>query len=329
MNAQERKIFWDTLCSLPGEDIDREASQLRQTIIYPRQLCRYRSVNKHSLESLRTNRLHLSSADRYDDPFDTFLNIDIKAIIREFLDSFSTVKQVEGVLDNIRQNPNHPLHAIVPNGVTARQLQQFIFQSEIAENFAEVALKARELAQQASYSICFSENTRNEALWLKYADHHEGFALVYEPPFCPAPALLEKGAVRASLYPIHYTDEAYDATGFLLHLLGKGTELMLGRPVPGLDDAFGSAFWEFERVSLIKKKCHEYDEEWRFLSDSNPAPKELIWKPNAVILGCRMKKENTAKVMQAAQIADIKQIYKAYINMDNELDMAPIIHTGD
>lgn len=40
MNAKERKIFWDTLCSLPGEDIDREVAQLRQTIIYPEQLCR-------------------------------------------------------------------------------------------------------------------------------------------------------------------------------------------------------------------------------------------------------------------------------------------------
>lgn len=84
MNVKERKAFWDTLCSLPGEDIDQEAALLRQTVIYPKQLCRYRSVNKHSLESLRMNRIYLSTADRYDDPFDTFLNIDIKAITHGF-----------------------------------------------------------------------------------------------------------------------------------------------------------------------------------------------------------------------------------------------------
>lgn len=240
-----------------------------------------------------------------------------------------SAEQVEKALDSIRQNPNHPFHTIVPNGMTVQQFQQFVFQSEIPENFAFFALEARELAQKASHSICFSENTRNAALWLKYADHHRGFALVYEPPFCPIPAPSADSGFPAALYPIYYTDEAYDATGFLVYLLGKWTELMLGQPVPGLEDAFGNMPWEFERVSLIKKKCHKYDEEWRLLSATHSSPETLTWKPNTVILGCRMERENTTQVIQAAQTAGIERIYKACINMDNELNMLPIVFAGD
>ena len=46
---------------------------------------RYRPVNLNSLEALRTNRLYFSSANYYDDPFDTFLHIDIDSIHQEFL----------------------------------------------------------------------------------------------------------------------------------------------------------------------------------------------------------------------------------------------------
>lgn len=329
MNAQEREVFWNTLCSLPGEDIDREAQQLQQTIIYPKQLCRYRSVNDRSLESLQMNRIHLSSADRYDDPFDTFLNIDIKAIIRGFLDSILSAEQTEKLLDNIRQLPGHPLHAVVQNGMTVQQLQQLIFRSEIPESFASCALEAREWGQKTSYSICFSENPRNEALWLKYADRHKGFVLVYEPPFCPTPAPSAESGFLASLYPIHYTDKAYDASKFLIYLLGKETEQLLGQPVPGIDEAFGNVFWEFERVSLIKKKCHEYDEEWRLLSAAHSAPEELTWKPNAVILGFRMEVEKASQVIQAAQAAGIERIYKTCINVDSELDMVQLSFMGD
>ena len=75
MNSQERESFWNTLISLPGEDIQAEYQQLYNTIKLPKYLYRYRPVNMKSLEVLRNNRLYFSSVNYYDDLFDTFLHI--------------------------------------------------------------------------------------------------------------------------------------------------------------------------------------------------------------------------------------------------------------
>ena len=74
MNHNDREHFWQTLCSLPGNDIAAEREQLFKAIKYPKLLFRYRPVSTKSLEALRTNKLYFSSANYYDDPFDTFLH---------------------------------------------------------------------------------------------------------------------------------------------------------------------------------------------------------------------------------------------------------------
>ena len=57
MNHSEREQFWQTLCSLPGNDIVAEREQLFKSIKYPKLLFRYRPVSTKSLEALRTNNL--------------------------------------------------------------------------------------------------------------------------------------------------------------------------------------------------------------------------------------------------------------------------------
>ena len=62
----------------------------------------YRPVNLNSLEALRTNRLYFSSANYYDDPFDTFLHIDIDSIHQEFLTAFQTRESTEAVTEGVK-----------------------------------------------------------------------------------------------------------------------------------------------------------------------------------------------------------------------------------
>lgn len=45
-------------------------------VVFPPYLYIYRDVTFNNLEALRTNHLYFSSANYYDDPFDTFLHID-------------------------------------------------------------------------------------------------------------------------------------------------------------------------------------------------------------------------------------------------------------
>ena len=58
MNNQERKLFWETLCSLDGEDIEDDFQQIKTKIIYPKFLYRYRPISDNNIDALQNNKLY-------------------------------------------------------------------------------------------------------------------------------------------------------------------------------------------------------------------------------------------------------------------------------
>lgn len=102
MNAQEREVFWKTLCEVSGINLQQDIERLIAAIKYPQYLYRYRSVTSSSLEALRTNKLYFSSANYYDDPFDTFLHIDIECLKATLLTAFQTPESTEAVVAGIK-----------------------------------------------------------------------------------------------------------------------------------------------------------------------------------------------------------------------------------
>lgn len=72
------------------------------------------------------------------------------------------------------------------------------------------------------FSVCFSDLWNNETLWIKYADQHKGYAIIYD--LTDGDKLVcgtqEKCANCRfannlySFYPMYYSDEKYDATKF-------------------------------------------------------------------------------------------------------------------
>ena len=280
MDHNDREQFWKTLCSLPGNDIVAEREQLFKSIKYPKLLFRYRPVSTKSLEALRTNRLYFSSANYYDDPFDTFLHIDIEAI------------------------------------------------------FLNAALSLRDEVKKDTWSVCFSENGFNEVLWLKYADQHRGFVQIYglennDNFLCGKQEKCANCGIKnygTPLYPIYYSDTPYDATKFAKFvMLRKIAETTATQIPPELYAGMGSALWEQERTTLIKKECHKYDEEWRMITGCIMKPPVMMeWIPSGIILGLRMGVAEENLVVSMAKEAGIKNIYKSYINVQNKLDAYPL-----
>ena len=163
MNHSEREQFWQTLCSLPGNDIVAEREQLFKSIKYPKLLFRYRPVSTKSLEALRTNRLYFSSANYYDDPFDTFLHIDIEAIRKEYLSAFQTPESTEAVVNGVK--------SLLGNILSEEQAAQFTVENVtnalshgLTESFLNAALSLRDEVKKDTWSVCFSENGFNEVL---------------------------------------------------------------------------------------------------------------------------------------------------------------------
>ncbi len=89
MTTLDRQLFWDTLCSLGGEDITADQNKLKSTISYPQYIYRYRPVNLKTIDALQQNKLYFSNANYYDDPFDTLIHINfntVNAAAKQFFD---------------------------------------------------------------------------------------------------------------------------------------------------------------------------------------------------------------------------------------------------
>ena len=329
MNSQEREVFWNILCSLPGNDITAEREQLFKSIKYPKWLFRYRPVSTKSLEALRTNKLYFSSANYYDDPFDTFLHINIEAIRKEFLSAFQTPESTETVLERVKPLLFDVLSEDQVEQLTVENVTNALSQG-LTEGFLNEALSLRDEVKKDTWSVCFSENGFNEALWLKYADQHRGFVQIYDLEnndnyLCGKQEKCANCGIKnfgTPLYPIYYSDTPYDATKFakfvMLRKIAETTKTQISSE---LYAEMGSTLWEQEKTTLIKKECHKYDEEWRMITGCIMKPPVMMeWIPSGIILGLRMDVAEENLVISMAKAAGIKSIYKSFINAQNKLD---------
>ena len=329
MNAQEREVFWKTLYSLSGIDPKQDSEKLMNTIKFPKFLFRYRSVTLSSLEALRTNRLYFSSANYYDDPFDTFLHIDIEHIRNEILSGLQTDERAAAAVEMAKHRFKGIITEEQEKFFTTDNIQQMI-SKDLLEDFLNSALALRDEVKKDTWSVCFSENGFNEVLWLKYADQHKGFVQIYdlenkENYLCGKQEKCQNCGIKnfgTPLYPIYYSDNPYDATNFAKIVMLKKMGELSGVQVPQyLYDSIGNGMWERDKTTLIKKKCHEYDEEWRMITGCQmKAPVMMEWIPSGIILGLRMGIKEENLVISMAKEAGIKNIYKSVIDSNNKLN---------
>lgn len=334
MNSEERKAFWNTLTSLKGEDVATDEEKLMKSIKYPQYLYRYREVNTKNLEALRTNRMYFSSANYYDDPFDTFLQIDLDKIKEEINAVLKDDTKIYDFVNFLQGENSLALKKILEmNNISIldRDAIKELFNEHAVNNFIYNMGEFRNIIKKDMWSVCFSENAFNETLWLKYAKHHTGFALMYdlndrEKFLCGKQNKCQNCMIshyRTPLYPIYYSDEKYDATNFTKFIISKMLEEKFS--LYGiLDKFFPSNYnptWEREKIALIKKECHMFDEEWRMvISCEMNSPIMREWIPSGVILGLKMDKNEENLVVNLAKQAGIEHIYESYIDNKGRLN---------
>ena len=326
---EERKGFWNTL--MEAHDASEETSRrIASAIPAVSTLCRFRTVNEHTLDQLQSNRLFFSSADYYDDPFDTYFYIDHAKIqnavntLRYLVksggkDGIKDMLSIAGISPHLHSAVNYALeHAT----------------SEVPDTsyfFVELS-SIRDSLLKSCYSICFCDDPYNESLWLKYGNAHKGFVQVYDMAN-PDTVLCNKSErchycmfrnSLPSIYPVYYSDERYDATRYAMTMCTYRVvshDALLSSC--GLADTLlGTTPWEIERISLIKKRCHEYDGEWRMICPHHPEARPAIgMKPAYIALGLRMPKYERRMVISAARVAGIECVAEMYIDDNDHLNM--------
>lgn len=323
MDSNEREYFYRYLVKHKDENI----INFDNIIKYPKSLYRYRSVNMNNLSALLNNEMYFSSSNYFDDPFDTNIYVSKKKIkdrIFQYLtnDNSLDIDKIQTDFKNIGINIDKlNLTKVKINEIIILQRTALLFNNAVA------ALKKETLA------VCFSESDLNETLWLKYANNYNGFCIEYDINDILKLETLEKED-KIVLYPIIYTDEKYDETEF-----GKNFLIAQFLELSSNKDLFASFINEFnekckfdrELIALIKKKCHEYDKEWRLIktikgpniftscNEQNVLSKVKI-KPKSVTLGLRMNSNAKKTILTLAKQAGIQEIYELYIDDDMNLN---------
>ncbi len=199
----------------------------------------------------------------------------------------------------------------------------------------EQLIKVRNSMQQKMFSICFCEDEYNETLWLKYAGNYSGFVQIYDlenpDTFMCGKSKECFNCIAAKdplyFYPIYYSDKRYDATNFALGtlLIDNFPKNSGAIPTPIYQYIQENLMWEIERISLIKKKCHENDQEWRMIRPAIFEQRTCVkLKPCKVIIGLRTPEYESRLIVSAAVNAGIQEIHKLYINDSDELDSKPV-----
>lgn len=329
MDNMGREKFWNVLKEL-HDDSESSLSMLTEASKWPSTICRFRPVSEHSLQQLEENKLFFSSADHYDDPFDTYFYID--------------VDQMVPVYDELRNDLLKGNEEFVNK---LRQIAKFAdmkpdtfidMLSNISLDFTELKgqlTMVRNMIQRRFFSICFCEDPYNESLWLKYAENYSGFVQLYDlaspDTFLCGTEMICRDCIQARerpyIFPIYYSDDRYDATKYALGiwLMGKIEKQNNMALKPLHSYVWDSLIWEIERISLIKKKCHENDQEWRMIRPAMHEQRSCIkMKPCKVIIGLRTPEYESRLIVSAAKIAGIQEIHKVYINDSDKLDSKPV-----
>lgn len=313
MTTEEQEKYWQTLCGLSGEikNLNDERRVLLKTIKYPSSLFRFLSVNEDSLQALQENQVYFSSADHYDDPFDTYLRVDIQSIKNEF---------------EMLKKGNNLSNAMAELSKAFQQLSvgKDIFKDiQIDYNSIKYYVKQlRNFFQKNLYSICFCEDVRNEVLWLKYAENHKGFVLEYEI----VESILDNlwKSCNANILPMYYSDNKYNAYRYFVYNI----TLCFVKDYPEIYDKLQWMHpigWENTKMSIIKKTCHKYDEEWRIIPLYIMTQREFIrWKPKSVTIGLRTPTDKRNLIVSAAKVAGITEFYEMYVDDNDNFERRPI-----
>ena len=285
----------------------------------PKYLYRFRPVTINSLESLRTNTMYFSTAEYYDDPFDSYSYIDWDYVSKQLQDAYNDTTKLQIMANSIQNTLSVSADSMIA-AIKAIPYEQWI-------NYSTTILEeARKEIQKRQLSICFTEQCNNEVLWLKYASNHKGFALEYQIADDFLSINDSTTPFHYFLYPIYYSNQKYDASEYAKNvayqLLAMYSHPLLKNFIlhnlPVLN-------WHYERIGLIKHKCHEHDKEWRILYPvimpspeiENQRPK-MERKPSSVIIGIRTGTSEKNLIISLAKEAGIPRIYQLSIDKNGK-----------
>lgn len=327
--------YLELLNATNNKDINSEQAVQLMKYIYdntPESLFHYRRCSEQSIEAFRENKLFFNTALNFNDPYDCLVFCDKKAIERD-IDSIGS-EETRAFFSCLIKNPemaNFAPFQITPefiakikesigNGNVENRLLGLNDEYWLAIKKGIQTAISQNLESIVSYYqtqmplVCLSEKYNNILMWAHYADNHKGFVVEYDPRSlqtrcgaCPKGKDFKTCAdwQETMLMPILYTNQRYDATGYIID--STLANLFASQGLPKLW-RFRDCFAQY-KINIYKHHCWHYEKEWRLQLYNVNGKKEMKVKPVAIYLGCRIPKCYEDILVKYAKEQKIK-VYK-------------------
>ncbi len=302
---------------LSAQELNDRVQPLREAIrqMLPKRLFRCRECNEYNIDAFRKDEVWMSTADKFNDPFDTLIKYDAQTISKLF--ELLTKIDFNAVLaeyfakgndfpKEIKQMFDTPFLAEAKNKILHPNSIQYNNESTNIESFVELLIVLNVLPavlQRQATVACFTETIDSILMWSHYAHYHQGFALGYD-----LQPITQNQLAGVGLFPVIYDKKRYDANHYIAYWLGSFMKLPIH-----MNDNMASI-----KLLLYKALEWEYEKEWRLMKHANSnglaslsEPVQIA--PNSIYYGCRIADESYQELHEIAQTKGLEE-YKMVLD---------------
>lgn len=262
----------------------------------------------YSMEHLKYNTVWLSNPAKFNDPFDSVINIDFLKLFQA-----SRIERFIEIAEMKHKVPKEIIEKAKLNSDPECYLQEYILKSlgaddkEIKKYIEFDSNWQISMSREARWNTVhdlrslirvssFCENFDHILMWAHYSDNHKGFCVE-----CDLSTSLENDPNIRYLYPVFYSDDLTDFTNQYESLMKA--------------ENFGS-LWA-KKAAIFKAQIWRYESEWRLIiADGGSMEKHRRFFPiKAIYIGAKIEDENREKILDVAKSKNIN-VFRMYLSED-------------
>jgi len=322
--------YVDSIFEIGNNKTQKKFSEYKEEHL-PSSLYKFFPASLYSLIGLQSQSVYLSSPQKFNDPFDSYVCIETNAFVKLYLKSKLKEQGLISDIDTHNNVTENDLLDISRSWLNedgerptwfypdSRSFDITIYEIKtskskyLKELIEQIILEARTECSQRIENIrnmqfkisCFSnfedeqELLENSTMWSHYADNHSGFCVKYALDFNKLP---DKEDVLCGLFPVSYTANVPKISPRELFRLKYDNEtLELNKPI--LKTTL--------KTLTTKSRFWAYEKEWRLIINEQNSKNILnntipFLDVEAIYLGCRIETNLKKNLILFAENNNIK-----------------------
>ena len=287
----------------------------------PQRLYKYRYFCEGHKDALARNILWRCSPDKFNDPYDTSVYVNVDKCLMEDRSAEDVVRIAEMASDETPPRRPTPIKKPISVGdwrrkILAETIDNAVDKSGEALDLLEaieaatggqnerMMLYLTERLQSGFSVVSLSEIASSILMWSHYSDAHRGFCVEYD-----FSSVSPKDLRRRLCFPVYYREKLTDATRYMVHT-----------DVANFNNLFG------QYLCLLKSNEWAYEKEWRMVFPIGPAHANneiSMPAPSAIILGTRVRSADETWMVEYCNRTNISLMKMRQRRSSFELEVVP------